>query len=122
MKRVGLLLALALAAPAAQAADRFDLICTSSGLAQPLRVAVDLVQGAWCEAECASPRPIAKIDPGMLVFDQSERLDRSGDPQVRFEVNRTTSEFFRLDARTEQGFVTGACTLAPFTPFPSKRF
>ena len=113
-------LAISLIASASLAEPRqFDLVCSgelrddATGSASPwsTRIAVDLDAAAYCDPACVSARPIARIEPGVIYFED--------EPAVTFMANRATGNFLKSWVA---GTATGHCAVATFTAMPKKQF
>jgi hypothetical protein len=126
-------LALALiAAPAAAAADRFDLVCKGSTITETAegkrsepferRYRIDLGSARWCQEDCGVVRPIAEVQEAYLRLEPrtthrdgttefEAKIDRtSGAETVIFMGDRSFLYFTQTDA---------SCKPAPFSGFPT---
>lgn len=136
-----LIIAAALVAtPAAAATDQFDLVCTGTVKTAPrgaasainTRYRVDLAAKSWCRDDCAEVRTIEAVTDGEIVFEQRGQ-DVNAQPWVRHTVDRTSGawkDFLSTpDVQGRNVFspglwidAVGACTTAPFSGFPTRRF
>lgn len=83
---------------------------------------IDLKAERWCFGNCASTRPIHRVDSTQIVFEMSE--DSTGDNLV--VVNRESGAFLdRQRFLGAEGYTSmryGTCVRAPFKGFPARRF
>ena len=123
-----LILALALVATQAAAADQFDLICTGkhwripAGLDRPIvvRYRLDLPANKWCKGDCTSTEPFAKVRDDMIDFvDLPEKFP--GDDRQSDWVNRLNGMWMESEFRAGGAVYSrseGRCEIADFSGFP----
>lgn len=118
---VGFAVALTAAAPAQQ---RFDLECSEAVQTDGDPVApyvahyrVDLMAKKWCEDACRVSKPIVRIEPSMLVLEQSSDLE----PTYRHTIDRESGEDHIFDQNNGTVMTTGQCRRLPFSGFPASK-
>lgn len=117
------ILALAiLAAPAAAAEQQFDLICRSS-TGSETRYRVDLARGEACSGRCEKIWKIGEVTTGQIkLIDKVPNL--RGDLEERMAVSRITGEYdyYMSLGRRSPHVDSGLCEVAEFSGFPASMF
>lgn len=138
MKKNLLLLALTASAAAssvhAQGSEKFDLTCKGErlreidGTPEPYEYGfrVDLAEGQWCWAHCDTVFKLGEVTADRLVLNRSETDTARSRRSHWNEISRTSGrhELLSIEVRPLPSYykVTGQCSRAPFTGFPSTLF
>ncbi|SHL96655.1 hypothetical protein SAMN05518668_104362 [Sphingobium sp. YR657] len=115
-----IILILAMASVPAQAADQFDLVCTSEKAT--VRYRVDLQKKEVCSDSCESIWRMGDSTAGELfLIDQKPAY--SGDLEEQSVVNRQSGAW-RYNSRLRGKLFSrdGHCEPAPFSGFPAAKF
>lgn len=117
-----LVIALALIATPAAAAERFDLVCKGKkNTVEHYRI--DLDRGEWCSDKCEMIQKISSVTSGLIVLAEHQP-GYPGDRTSYNRINRVTGEWewFHRDPRfVETQDIKGSCEVAPFSGFPDAK-
>lgn len=126
-------IAAVLAATSAQAADRFDLICSGSthistpdgDQSTPIQrhYRVDTKAKRWCADECGAVHPIAEVQEAYLKLEPSaDESTPEGHKTFAAMIDRITGEETVIYSIFGRRFYTSElkaqCKPAPFSGFP----
>lgn len=129
MKLVILGVLLASASPSSPP-QQFDLICTGEwrfSASEPyerhdFRLRVDLEAGRYCESECKVTRPIAEVQPNVIIFTAQTDQEKIAGKIVSHSIDRSTGQFtyFTAYRNSFRDFIDqkAICTPAAFSGFP----
>lgn len=113
-------LALAMLATPAAAADRFDLVCTADKAT--VRYRVDIAKGEACSGSCDRIWKMGPSTSGQLrIIDRAPAF--RGDLEERAVVNRVTGQWTTLVVASGKRYDgVGRCEVAFFSGFPAAQF
>jgi hypothetical protein len=120
------LLAVAMLAGEARAAEQFDLVCKGEirespsqkrGEPREVRYRVDLAKGEWCREACTVVQHLTDVTTSRITFYREETpLPR----RVRYEwIDRATGSWLELVDDRFWYRIEGTCEAAPFSGFGS---
>jgi hypothetical protein len=130
-------LLLAMFVTTAAPSQQFDLVCRGQwrfALLDPsqphnFRLRVDLATKQWCEdappeyadRSCTVLKPIANVQPGLIVFQEESPEDKALGVTRSQIVNRQTGKYLHYEREPRRSSIIAVeadCEPAPFSGFP----
>ena len=115
---------------AAQADDRFDLICQGTkqedlnGPKEPhsFRMIIDLEAMTFCKDECDTMWDIAEVDPAEIRFTANFEGSVTSDQRVSRRTGKYEWVLISTGIRPWSQQIEAQCSPAPFSGFPETQF
>jgi hypothetical protein len=84
---------------------------------------IDLTEGRYCSGECKETKPIYRVTQTTIILDFVRTPDDKGSERIEKVSRESGSYVSQLWYDGQTSMVTlGACSPAPFTGFPKRKF